>query len=169
MATSHAIEIQALENNKTWTLESLQPKKKTIGCKWVYRIKYNSDGSIERFKARLVILGNNQVEGVDYNETFVPVAKMVTVHTFLAVAVARKWELYQMDVHNAFLHGDLEKEAYMKLPPGFRSQTSSKVCRLHKSLYGLKQAPRCSFAKLAGTLKRYGFAQSPSDHSLLIL
>nr|KYP64905.1 Retrovirus-related Pol polyprotein from transposon TNT 1-94 [Cajanus cajan] len=162
-------EIQALENNGTWTLEPLPPGKKAIGCKWVYRIKYNSDGSIERFKARLVILGNNQVEGLDYNETFAPVAKMVTVRTLLAVAAARKWELHQMDVHNAFLHGDLEEEVYMKLPPGFRSQASGKVCRLRKSLYGLKQAPRCWFAKLAGALKRYGFAQSSSDHSLFTL
>ena len=112
-------EIHALEHNGTWTMEPLPPGKKAIGCKWIYRIKYNSDGSTERFKARLVILGNNQVEGLDYNETFAPIAKMVTVRTFLAVAAAaaKSWELHQMDVHNAFLHGDLEEEVYMKMPP----------------------------------------------------
>ncbi|KAH9681835.1 retrovirus-related pol polyprotein from transposon RE1 [Citrus sinensis] len=162
-------ELQALENNGTWTVVSLPPGKRAIGCKWVYRIKYNADGTIERYKARLVILGNKQVEGIDYTETFAPVAKLVTVRTFLAVAAARNWELHQMDVHNAFLHGELNEEVYMRLPPGFTSNESGMVCRLRKSLYGLKQAPRCWFAKLAAALKTYGFAQLSSDYSLFTL
>ncbi|XP_019055770.1 PREDICTED: uncharacterized protein LOC109115820 [Nelumbo nucifera] len=81
-------EIEALEHNGTWTLEPLPPGKRAIGCKWVYKTKYNSDGTIERHKARLVILGNNQKAGVDYNETFTPVAKMVTSRLFLVVVVA---------------------------------------------------------------------------------
>ncbi|KAL9447401.1 hypothetical protein AB3S75_014963 [Citrus x aurantiifolia] len=161
-----AKEIDALEQNETWTLADLPLGKKAIGCKWVYRIKYHSDGSIERCKARLVILGNNQIEGVDYNETFAPVAKMVSVRTLLVVAVARDWELHQMDVHNAFLHGDLAEEVYMQLPPGFSTTSSGKVCRLRKSLYGLRQAPRNWFAKLAGALKSFGFDQSYADYSL---
>ncbi|KAH9705236.1 retrovirus-related pol polyprotein from transposon RE1 [Citrus sinensis] len=162
-------ELQALENNDTWTVASLPPGKRAIGCKWVYRIKYNADGTIERYKARLVILGNKQVEGIDYTETFAPVAKLVIVRTFLAVAAARNWELHQMDVHNAFLHGELNEEVYMRLPPGFTSNKSGMVCRLRKSLYGLKQAPRCWFAKLAAALKTYGFAQSSSDYSFFTL
>lgn len=101
--------------------------------------------------------GNRQKHGSDYIETFAPVAKMNTVRFLLALAAAQRWELHQMDVHNAFLHGDLEEEIYMKLPPGFQTDDPSKVCKLQKSLYGLKQAPRCWFAKLSKALLDFGF------------
>ena len=159
-------EIQALEDNGTWTLEPLPPGKRALGSQWVYRTKFKSNGDIERLKSRLVVLGNHQQEGIDYNETFAPVAKMTTVRAFLAIAASKNWELHQMDVYNAFLHGDLNEEVYMKLPPGFETSDNSLVCRLRKSLYGLKQAPRCWFAKLASALKEYGFLQSYSDYSL---
>lgn len=150
-------EIIALEDNQTWVMEPLPPGKKALKCRWVYKIKYNSDGSVERLKARLVIFGNHQVEDIDYNETFAPVAKMVTMRAFLAVAAAKNRELHQMDVYNAFLHGDLDEEVYMKPPPGFHGSKPGMMCRLQKSLYGLRQAPRCWFAKLTASLKRYGF------------
>ncbi|KAL2922825.1 Retrovirus-related Pol polyprotein from transposon TNT 1-94 [Bienertia sinuspersici] len=162
-------EITALEDNETWVMQELPPGKKALGSKWVYKIKHNSDGTVERLKARLVIYGNHQVEGIDYNETFAPVAKMVTVRAFLAIAAAKNWELHQMDVHNAFLHGDLDEEVYMRPPPGFHGSAPGLVCRLQKSLYGLRQAPRCWFAKLASALKRYGFVQSYSDYSLFTM
>ena len=107
----------------------LPPHKKALGSKWVYKIKYYADGQVERLKARLVIFGNHQVEGVDYNQQ---------VRAFLAVAAVKNWVLHQMDVHNAFLHGDLNEEIYMKLPPGFNVRTPGLVCRLKKSLYGLR-------------------------------
>lgn len=100
-------EIQALEDNVTWSLVDLPPRKKALGSRWVYKIKYNSNDSVERLKARLVVFGNHQVEEIDYSETFAPVAKIPTVRTFLVVAAVRGWILHQMDVHNAFLHGDL--------------------------------------------------------------
>lgn len=159
-------EIDALEERGTWTVVTLPAGKKALGCKWVFTIKYRADGTIERYKARLVVVGNNQTEGVDYEETFAPVCKMVSVRNFLQVAVSRDWEIHQMDVHNAFLHGDLDEEVYIKFPPGFRTSDATQVCRLHKSLYGLKQAPRCWFAKLSESLKEYGFIQDVSDYSL---
>ena len=153
-------EIDALESNGTWELVTVPPGKTAIRCKWVYKTKYNSDGTVERHKARLVIYGNKQQEGINYNETFAPVAKMVTVRTFLSVAAVKNWELHQMDVHNAFLHGDLNEEVYMRLPLGFIARGKNTVCKLKKSLYGLKQAPRCWFAKLVRALKDFGFVQS---------
>ncbi|XP_074299960.1 uncharacterized protein LOC141631152 [Silene latifolia] len=121
------LEIDALERNDTWELSDLPPNKKALGCRWIYKIKYKSDGSIERLKARLVVFGNHQIEGLDYGETFAPVVKMVTVRIFLAIAAINKWELHQMDVHNAFLHGDLDEEVYMKIPPGFSRGKEGKV------------------------------------------
>lgn len=163
------MEIQALEDNCTWLLTDLPPNKKAIGTQWIYTIKYNSDGTIARYKARLVALGNRQEEGLDYDETFAPVIKMTTVRAFFKVAAARKWELHQMDVHNAFLHGDLDEEVYVRLPQGFSQSAPNKVCKLLKSLYGLKQAPRCWFSTLQKALERYGFKQSRSDYSLFSL
>ena len=143
--------------------------KKALGCKWVYKINYNSDGTIERLKARLVILRNHQIEGIDYTETFALVSKMVTVRVFLTITATMNWEVHQMDVYNAFLHGELTEEVYMKLPPGFRVESFGKVCKLRKLLYELKQSPRCWFAKLSTALKNYGFQQCYSNYSLFTL
>lgn len=124
---------------------------------------------MERPKSRLVVCGNRQIEGEDYEETFAPVVKMTTVWTFLQIAASRNWKVHQMDVHNAFLHGDLKEEVYMRPPPGFKGSDKNKVCLLKKSLYGLKQAPRCWFEKLSSSLVKYGFVQSLSDYSLFIM
>lgn len=161
-------EIEALERQHTWDLQELPPTKKALGTKWVHTIKFHADGTIERHKSRLVVLGNNQKEGLDYTETFSPVAKMTTVRIFLDVAAKMKHEIHQMDVHNAFLHGDLHDEVYIKMPLGFSNPNDTRVCRLRKSLYGLKQAPRCWFAKLVDALLKYGFSQTHSDSSLFV-
>lgn len=134
-------ELQALQSNQTWSLVDLPPGKIPIGCKWAYKIKYKANGEVERYKPRLVAKGYNQKEGLDYQETFSPVVKMVTVRVVLALAAAHNWALHQMDVYNAFLQVDLLEEVYIQIPQGFPSQ-GEKVCRLHKSLYGLKQASR---------------------------
>ncbi|GKC17148.1 retrovirus-related pol polyprotein from transposon RE1, partial [Tanacetum coccineum] len=131
-------EINALESNDIWTLTTLSANKISIGCKWVYRIKYFTDGSVEKYKARLVAKCFTQKEGIDFKETFAPVAKMVTVRAVIALAIHNNWLLEQLDVNNAFLHGDLYEEVYMKVLQGYAtSLPSNTVCKLNKSLYAI--------------------------------
>ncbi len=132
-------EMAALDANRTWELVPLPKGKKAIGCKWVYKVKHNSDGSISRYKARLIAKGYAQTHGIDYDETFVPVAKMATVKVVIAMAASRGWVLHQMDVNNVFLHGELKEEMYLDQPPGYEDMSHPDyVCRLRKALYGLK-------------------------------
>ncbi|XP_019164275.1 PREDICTED: uncharacterized protein LOC109160431 [Ipomoea nil] len=159
-------EIEALVQNNTWTLTDLPKGKSQIGCRWVYKVKHKADGSIERYKVRLVVKGYTQQLGVDYIETFSPVARMTTIKTFLALAISRGWDIQQLDINNDFLHGDLKEEVYMVLPPGFKCDKPNQVCKLLRSLYGLKQASRQWNAKLTGALLHYGFHQSTADPSL---
>jgi hypothetical protein len=160
-------EMAALDKNNTWELSTLPTGKKAVGCKWVFTIKHKPDGKVERYKARLVAKGYNQTYGVDYDETFAPVAKMNTIKTLISIAANLRWKLFQLDVKNAFLHGDLQEEVYMEIPPGFNTRmTEGKVCKLKKSLYGLKQSPRAWFGKFRKEICNKGFLQSNADHTL---
>ena len=159
-------EIEALNKNDTYEICELPPGRKAIGNKWVWKIKFKSNGEVDRYKARLVVKGCNQKEGVDFDETFSPVVKMVTIRCLLVVAIQNNWPVFQLDVNNAFLYGDLDESVYMKLPEGYFSNDDTRVCRLNKSLYGLKQAPRQWNAKLTVVLIENGFSQSKSDYSL---
>ena len=124
------------------------PHKKAIGCIWIYKVKYNVDGSINHYKARLVMKGYVQTNTVDYEESFTPVVKMTTLRTVIALVAAKGWHLHQMDVKNAFLQGELE-DVYMVQPPGFNSSTHPKeVYRLKKPPYGLKKEPRAWHSKI---------------------
>ncbi|KAL0458837.1 UNVERIFIED_CONTAM: Retrovirus-related Pol polyprotein from transposon RE1 [Sesamum latifolium] len=134
-------EIHALEKNHTWTLTKLLAGKRAIGCKWVFKTKLRADGSVERYKARLVAKRYNQVEGIDNTDSFTPVANEVTVRLFLTLATANGCELQRLDVNNAFLHGYLDEDLYMLSAKGYQVQPGL-VCKLERSLYGLKQASR---------------------------
>jgi len=135
------IKLQALEENHTWDIVPCPHTVKPIGSKWVFSVKLCSDGSLDRHKAHFIALGNKHEYRVDYEETFAPVAKMTTVRTILAIAASQSWQLHQMDVKNAFLHGDLREAIYMKLPSGMTTSSPHDVCKLKRSLYRLKQAP----------------------------
>jgi hypothetical protein len=132
--------------------------------------KRKADGSIERYKARLVAKGFHQQASLDYGETFIPVVKPTTIRTVLSMAYSRGWDMHQIDIQNAFLHGFLDEEVFMSQPPGFSHPTlPHHVCKLHKSLYGLKQAPRAWFSRLSAKLCELGFLRSKADSSLFIL
>ncbi|GJV17424.1 ribonuclease H-like domain-containing protein, partial [Tanacetum coccineum] len=134
-------EMDALLRNDTWKLVNLPEGRKAIGSKWIYKIKFRSSGEINRYKARLVTQGFGQKEGIDYEETFSPVVIMATVRCLLNVVVLMSWPVFQLEVNNAFLNGDIEDVVFMKPPEGY-CPYDNMVCRLKKSLYGLKQAPR---------------------------
>ncbi|PKU87481.1 Retrovirus-related Pol polyprotein from transposon TNT 1-94 [Dendrobium catenatum] len=162
-------EFDALQHQRTWILVPPSPSQNVLGCKWIYKTKYNSNGSIARHKARLVAQGFKQEYGLDYFETFSPVAKFPTIRILLTVAVTHQWKILQLDVSNAFLHGDLNDTVYMSQPPGFvDSVHPDYVCLLKKSIYGLKQSPRQWFATFSTHLLQFGFKTSTADPSLLI-
>lgn len=135
-------EYDALVKNKTWRLVYLPPNWSAVGCKWVFKVKHNFDGTVNCYKARLVAKGFHQKQGFDYSETFSPVVKPTTIRIVLSLALAKGWSLGQLDVNNAFLNGKLKEEVYMVQRPGFENLDKTLVCKLEKALYILKQAPR---------------------------
>ncbi|CAI7903116.1 unnamed protein product [Closterium sp. NIES-53] len=161
-------ELKSIEENGTWELVEVPEGRKAITSKWLFKIKSDADGKIERYKSRLVAKGYQQKEKVDYKELFAPVVKPRTLRTLLAGAAIKGWVVKQMDVTTAFLNGVLEEEIFMAQPEGF-DDGSGRVLRLKKSLYGLKQAPRQWYLKLRGVLEEIGFTPSTADHSLFML
>lgn len=162
------VEFSALQKNQTWRLVPSVLGRNIIDCKWVYKIKRRADGTIDRYKARLVAKGFKQRYGIDYEDTFSPVVKAATIRLVLSIVVSQRWSLRQLDVQNAFLHGVLEEEVYMRQPPGYQDKRfPDYVCKLDKALYGLKQAPRAWYHRLSAKLQELGFKPSKGDTSLL--
>ncbi len=154
--------------NNTWTLVPLPKGRKPISCKWVFKIKHGVDGKVERYKARLVARGFTQTFGVDYNETFAPIAMFVLIHYILALTSIENMKIHQMDVKTAFLNGDLEEEIYMEQLEGFTQEGEHLMCKLHKSLYGLKQSPRAWNQKLDAFLKSMEFVRNDTNFSMYV-
>jgi hypothetical protein len=149
-------------------LVPLSSGRKLVRCRWVYRTKSAIDGHISRYKYRLVAKGFQHVHGIDYDETFSPVAKMDSIRLPLSIVATKGWEVHQMDVKNAFLHGDIFEEIYMEHPQGFM-QDSYLVCRLKKSLYVLKQALRAWYAKMDSYLLSQNFVHCKLDPNVYML
>ena len=157
-------EMKSLEANNVYDLVELPRDRKMVGSKWVFKRKLKEDGSVERYKARLVAQGFLQRAGQDYDETFCPVVRFESIRSILAMAAQKGLIVHQMDVTSAFLNGNLDEEVYMAQPEGFEVKGKEHlVCRLKRSLYGLKQAPRCWNATLNNQLIKMGFVQTDSD------
>ncbi|CAI7814192.1 unnamed protein product [Closterium sp. NIES-54] len=161
-------ELKSIEENSTWELVELPEGRKAITSKWLFKIKSDADGKIERYKSRLVAKGYQQKEKVDYKELFAPVVKPTTLRTLLAGAAIKGWVVKQMDVTTAFLNGVLEEEIFMAQPEGF-DDGSGRVLKLKKAIYGQKQAPWQWYLKLRIVLEEIGFTPSTADHSLFML
>ena len=157
-------EMESMDSNQVWELVEPPNGVKAIGCKWVYKRKRGSDGKVQTLKARLVAKGYTQKEGIDYEETFSPVAMLKSIRILLSIAANLDYEIWQMDVKTAFLNGSLEETIYMKQPEGFIEKSQEHlVCKLKKSIYGLKQASRSWNIHFDQVVQSYGFDQCPNE------
>ncbi|KAJ9543763.1 hypothetical protein OSB04_023470 [Centaurea solstitialis] len=157
-------EIDSILQNHTWELVDLPPSCKPLGYRWIFKKKMKADGTIDKYKARLVIKGYRQKEGLDYFDTYSPVTRITSIRLVLAIAAIRNMQIHQMDVKTAFLNGELDEEIYMEQPEGFVAQgKENKVCKLVKSLYGLKQAPKQWHQKFDQAMLESGFKISECD------
>ena len=157
-------EMDSMETNGVWTLVDPPSGVKAIGCKWIYKRKKGPDGRVETFKARLVAKGYTQKEGIDYEETFSPVAMLKSIRILLAVAAYHDYEIWQMDVKTAFLNGDLTEDIYMQQPQGFiAAGQEHMVCKLNRSIYGLKQSSRSWNIRFDSAVKSFDFEQNPDE------
>lgn len=162
-------EIKSIEDNNTWELVELPVNAKVIGVKWVFKTKFNEKGDVDKFKARLVAKGFHQTQGVDFYEVFAPVARWDTIRLILGAAARKRWNVFQLDVKSAFLHGDLQEDVYVDQPPGFETLDEiDKVYKLKKALYGLRQAPRAWYSKIEGYFQRKGFNKCYCEHTLFV-
>ena len=157
-------EIESMGDNQVWNLVDLPDGFKAIECKWIYKKKIDMDGNVHIHKARLVAKGYQQVQGVDYDETFSPVAMLKSIRIILAIAAHFDYEIWQMDVKTAFLNGILTEDVYMMQPEGFVDPNNAgKVCKLLKSIYGMKQASRSWNIRFDEVVKEFGFIKNEQE------
>ncbi|MDF3573139.1 reverse transcriptase domain-containing protein, partial [Enterobacter cloacae] len=157
-------EMDSMYSNQVWTLVNPPEGIVPIGCKWIYKRKIGSDGKVETYKARLVAKGYNQKQGVDYEDTFSPVALLKSIRILLAIAAHYDYEICQMDVKTAFLNENIEEDLYMEQPKGFVScGEDHKVCKLQRSIYGLKQVSRSWNIRFNEAVKSFGFLQNMDE------
>ena len=162
-------EVDSLLESETWELMELPPDRKPIGCKWVFKVKHGSDGSVEWLKGQLVAKGCSQKYGIDYDETYSPAVRFSSIRGLLAFAVQNSMLIHQMDVVTAFLNGKLDEEIYMAQPDGYvEAGKEHLVCKLKKSVYGLKQSPWCWNRAFSEYLESIGFEQSAADPCVYI-
>lgn len=162
-------EFESILQNHTWELVDLPPGCKPLTSKWIFKRKMKTDGTVDKYKSRLVICGNRQKEGLDYFDTYSPVTRITSIRVILAIAALRNLEVHQMDVNTAFQNGDLDEEIYMKQPEGFVAPgKENKVCKLVKSLYGLKQAPKQWHEKFDKTVLSNGFRINECDKCVYV-
>ncbi|GJS31955.1 retrotransposon protein, putative, ty1-copia subclass [Tanacetum coccineum] len=158
------VEMQSMKDNKVWDLVDLPPNGKTVGSKWLFKKKTDMDGAVHTYKARLVAKGYTQTPGIDYEETFSPVADIRAIRILIAIAAFYDYEIWQMDVKTAFLNGYLSKEVYMEQPEGFvNPKYPNRVCKLKRSIYGLKQASRQWNKRFDDEIKKFGFTQNRNE------
>jgi len=161
-------ELETIEKNNTWELAPKPKDKSVIGTKWIFKNKLNENGEVIRNKARLVCKGYAQQKGIDFEETFAPIARLEAIRMFLSLSSFQKFKVFQMDMKSTFLNGDLE-EVYIEKPNGFiLGNDPNLVCRLKKSLYGLKQAPRAWYYRLDKYLHQQDFSKGSADSNLYI-
>ena len=157
-------EMQSMYENQVWSLIDTSEGLKTIGCKWVFKKKTDMDGNVHTYKARLVAKGYRQTQGVDYDETFSPVAMLKSIRILIAIAAYYDYEIWQMDVKTAFLNGNLLEDVYMTQPEGFVDpKNAGKMCKLQKSIYGLKQASKSWNLRFDETVKQFGFIKNEDE------
>jgi hypothetical protein len=162
-------ELDQIEKNDTWELVLRPKNKNVIDTKWVFENKLNEDGQVTKNKDRLVCKGYTQVEGIDFEETFSPVAIMEAIRFLLAYACSKNIKVYKMDVKSTFLNGELEEEVYIEQPKGFQlSENADYVCKSKKALYDLKQALRAWYSRLDKYLQEAGFRKGNADNNLYI-
>ena len=166
------VELEMLRKAGTWGRVERPKGRNVVQCKWVFHIKKDAAGKIERYKARLVAKGFTQIQGIDYYDTFAPVARLASIRTILAVAARNGWPIDMFDFHSAFLNGtlDADEEVFMEQPPGYEDSDSRKYClKLYKSIYGLKQAGRKWYEVVCRTLADIGFQKSEADPAVFFI